>query len=649
MDAHVFLLPHVHFIITFFFLLVFVPTSYCEEDGLYRECFTPFQCGHLSNLSYPFWSDERPEICGYQGFKLRCREGPIPIITIKDQEFYVNFVYQSERVMIISRKDLSENICLPGVAEIPNTTLNETPFSYVPEFENVNLFYNCSNEVTKVPTLYKIPCTVNGEQRDAFYATDWLLSKWNQDPSDCNIRVEVPVPKVDVEQLISGGMEALSKALREGFNVTYMFDTIPLCSECVHSGGICGTNSSTFRFTCLCRDQPYPYNCPKAKGNGGSNVIQKIVIGITVGVVGISIACAFNFCFKKIPSVSSIISLQKIVKNNQDLEAFLKNHGPLAVCRYSFSEVKKMTNLFKDKLGQGGYGSVYKGKLFDGRLVAVKVLNASKGEGQEFINEVASISRTSHINIVTLLGFCFEGQKRALIFEFMPNGYLDKFICYKSPLKSSDQHLGWETMHQIAIGVAQGLEYLHRGCNTRIVHFDIKPHILLDENFCPKISDFGLAKLCTRKDSIISMLEARGTIGYIAPEVFSRNFGGVSSKSDVYSYGMMVLDMVGGREEDVGTDHTSEKYFPHWIYRQLEQGNKSKLCGEISIEENEIIRKLTIIGLWCIQIIPSERPSMSKVIEMLKGSIKALNIPPKQFLSSPPRSPSTTFTISMTK
>ncbi|XP_058010182.1 LEAF RUST 10 DISEASE-RESISTANCE LOCUS RECEPTOR-LIKE PROTEIN KINASE-like 2.1 [Hevea brasiliensis] len=378
-------------------------------------------------------------------------------------------------------------------------------------------------------------------------------------------------------------------------------------------------------------------------------MLLKVVIGLSLGVAGILIICAFIFCFKKIPSVSPIIFVQKITKNNQDLEAFLKNHGPLTVKRYNFSEVKKMTNLFKDKLGQGGYGSVYKGKLYDGRLVAVKVLNVSKGGGQEFINELASSSRTSHINVVTLLGFSFEGKKRALIYEFMPNGSLDKFICSRSPLKSSDKHLGWETMHQIAKGIAQGLDYLHRGCNTRIVHFDIKPHnILLDENFCPKISDFGLAKLCTRKDSIVSMLEARGTIGYIAPEVFSRNFGRVSSKSDVYSYGMMVLDMVGGREEDVGADHTSEKYFLHWVYKRLEQGNKSKFYGEISIDENEIVRKLTMVGLWCIQTIPSERPSMSKVIEMLKGSTEALNIPPKHFLCCPQKPTSSSFTISMT-
>ena len=218
-------------------------------------------------------------------------------------------------------------------------------------------------------------------------------------------------------------------------------------------------------------------------------------------------------------------------------------------------------------MGEGGYGDVYKGKLLDGQMVAVKVLNETKGNGEEFINEVASISRTSHINIVSLLGFCFEGPERALIYEFMPNGSLEKYIRNGNHSKTNCQ-LGWETLYKIAVSIARGLEYLHRGCNTRILHFDIKPHnILLSEDFCPKISDFGLAKLCTRKDSIISMLGTRGTPGYIAPEVFSRAFGGVSHKSDVYSYGMMVLDMVGGRKDvDGGSSHTSEIYFRDSIY-----------------------------------------------------------------------------------
>jgi serine/threonine protein kinase len=142
-----------------------------------------------------------------------------------------------------------------------------------------------------------------------------------------------------------------------------------------------------------------------------------------------------------------------------------------------------------------------------------------------------------------IMGFCFEGSKRALIYEFMPNGSLDKFI-YKGNLLNANCELAWETLYKIAVGIAHGLEYLHKGCNTRILHFDIKPHnILLDENFLPKVSDFGLAKICARDESIISLLGARGTAGYIAPKLFCRNFGAVSHKSDVYSYGMMVLEM----------------------------------------------------------------------------------------------------------
>ncbi|KAK7275278.1 hypothetical protein RIF29_16389 [Crotalaria pallida] len=298
-----------------------------------------------------------------------------------------------------------------------------------------------------------------------------------------------------------------------------------------------------------------------------------------------------------------------------------------------------MTNSFAEKLGQGGYGGVFKGKLHDERLVAVKLLNKSKGNGEEFMNEVASISRTSHINIVTLLGFCFEGSKRALVYEYMSNGSLEKFIYETNPM-TVDNQLNCEQLYQIAIGVARGLEYLHRGCNTRIYHFDIKPHnILLDENFCPKISDFGLAKICSRDESMVSMLIARGTPGYIAPEVFSRNFGVVSHKSDVYSFGMMVMEIVGGRKNiEVEVDGTSEIYFPYWIYKRLELNEDFELRNITNENDRETMRKMVIVSLWCIQTDPSNRPTMHRVVDMLEGRTEALQIPPKPFLSSPSRS-----------
>ncbi|KAG7570337.1 Osmotin/thaumatin-like superfamily [Arabidopsis thaliana x Arabidopsis arenosa] len=297
--------------------------------------------------------------------------------------------------------------------------------------------------------------------------------------------------------------------------------------------------------------------------------------------------------------------------------------------------VKKMTKSFANVLGRGGFGTVYKGKLPDGsRDVAVKILKEANGNGEEFINEVASMSRTSHVNIVSLLGFCYEGSKKAIIYEFMPNGSLDKFISEKMSTK-----MEWKTLYNIAVGVSHGLEYLHDGCISRIVHFDIKPqNILISGDSCPKISDFGLAKLCKNNESIMSMLDARGTVGYIAPEVFSKNFGGVSHKSDVYSYGMVVLEMIGAREraENTGTNNTS-MYFPDWIYKDLEEGEIMSVFADQIIEEEDekIVKKMVYVGLWCIQTNPADRPPMSKVVEMLEGSLEALQIPPKPLLFLP--------------
>ncbi|XP_059316925.1 rust resistance kinase Lr10-like isoform X1 [Lycium ferocissimum] len=325
-------------------------------------------------------------------------------------------------------------------------------------------------------------------------------------------------------------------------------------------------------------------------------------------------------------------------EDHRNIEAFLKNYEPYAPKRYNYTDIKRITSRFKNKLGQGGFGNVYRGSLHNGSQVAVKVLNELKGRGEDFINEVASISRTSHVNIVSLVGFCFEGHKRALVYEFMPNGSLEKFIYEER--SDTVRQLGWPILYKIALGIARGLEYLHRGCTTRILHFDIKPHnILLDDNFCPKISDFGLAKLCMKQESIVSMLGARGTIGYIAPEIVCRNLGGVSHKSDVYSYGMMVLEMAGGRKNvDVGVDRTSEIYFPHWLYQRIELDEELQLIGIMNEEEKECARKMVMVSLWCVQTDPKNRPSMSKVVEMLEGNLGSLQIPPRPYLYSPARS-----------
>ncbi|XP_042023074.1 rust resistance kinase Lr10-like [Salvia splendens] len=211
-----------------------------------------------------------------------------------------------------------------------------------------------------------------------------------------------------------------------------------------------------------------------------------------------------------------------------------------------------MTKNFEDKLGQGSFGSVYKGKLRSGHLVAVKLLGKSGAYGQDFINEITTI-----------------GSKHALIFDFMPNGSLDKHIFNREKTSPMD----WEMKFKIAVGVARGIKYLHHGCDFRILHFDIKPHnILLDDNFVPKISDFGLAKLCATNKEAVTLTAARGTIWYVAPELINRSIGRVSYKADVYSFRMLLMEMVSLNKHLTRNNDESSKYFPNWIYDHLSQG-----------------------------------------------------------------------------
>ncbi|KAF7148546.1 hypothetical protein RHSIM_Rhsim03G0202800 [Rhododendron simsii] len=289
-----------------------------------------------------------------------------------------------------------------------------------------------------------------------------------------------------------------------------------------------------------------------------------------------------------------------------------------------------MTNGFRDKLGEGGYGSVYKGKLRSGPPIAVKMLSKPKANGQEFINEVATIGRIHHVNVVQLIGYCAERSKRALVYDFMPNGSLEKYI------SSTDAKLSLSSkqMYEISLGVARGIGYLHQGCDMQILHFDIKPHnILLDENFTPKVSDFGLAKLYPTDESTITMTAARGTLGYMAPELFYKNIGGISYKADIYSFGMLLMELACRRRNWNSLANSSQVFFPSWVYDQFAEG-KNLQIGETTEEESEMVKKMMLVALWCIQMRPSDRPSMNKVVEMLEGNLELLHTPSKPFLYS---------------
>ncbi|TVT99390.1 hypothetical protein EJB05_55278, partial [Eragrostis curvula] len=325
---------------------------------------------------------------------------------------------------------------------------------------------------------------------------------------------------------------------------------------------------------------PGPPVAPTA-GSWRKKRIRIYIIAGTSSLCGVCIILFTLFMWYK--KYYGKMPWQRGSRNAPRIESFLQKQGTSHPKRYTYSEVRRMTKSFANKVGQGGYGAVYRGNLPDSCEVAVKMLKDTEGDGEEFMNEVASISRTSHVNVVTLIGFCLQGSKRALIYEYMPNGSLERYA-FGNNSANGDNTLTWDKLFDIVIGIARGLEYLHSGCNTRIVHFDIKPqNILLDQDFCPKISDFGLAKLCLQKESKISIAGARGTIGYIAPEVFSRSYEAVSTKSYVYSY-----SMVGARKQI------------ECLYDNLDRFCGSTSTCEISSDTTELVKKMTVVGAYPI-------------------------------------------------
>lgn len=297
-----------------------------------------------------------------------------------------------------------------------------------------------------------------------------------------------------------------------------------------------------------------------------------------------------------------------------------------APVNFSFRDLQSRTSNFSHLLGTGGFGRVYKGSLGDGTLIAVKKLDKMLPHGErEFITEVNTIGSMHHMNLVRLCGYCSEGSQRLLVYEFMKNGSLDKWIFFS--YKNRGRLLDWPTRFNIAVGTAQGIAYFHEQCRNRIIHCDIKPeNILLDENFCPKVSDFGLAKLMGREHSqVVTMV--RGTRGYLAPEWVSNR--PVTVKADVYSYGMLLLEIIGGRRNFDMTCDAEDFFFPGWAFKELTNGIPTKVADrrlEGRVEEEELIRALKV-AFWCIQDEVSMRPSMGEVVKMLEGSVD-INLPP---------------------
>ncbi|KAL6976164.1 hypothetical protein U1Q18_024954 [Sarracenia purpurea var. burkii] len=321
--------------------------------------------------------------------------------------------------------------------------------------------------------------------------------------------------------------------------------------------------------------------------------------------------------FLVILSVLILIFRAKFITKKGEEDDYMRQVPGMPV-RFSKEELRVATNDFKQKLGGGGFGSVFKGVLPDGTDVAVKRLYEMGHAVREFLAEVETIGSIHHFNLVRLIGFSAE-ESCLLVYEYMSNGSLDNWIFHggKNP------RLDWQTRKKIVLDIAKGLAYLHEECRQRIIHLDIKPqNILLDENFNAKISDFGLSKLVDRNESHVT-ITMRGTPGYIAPECGRSR---ITTKVDIYSFGIVVLEIVAGRRNLDGKQPESRKHLLGLLQRMAVEEEGGRLLEIVEdLEEDEPVKnreemvRMIRIAAWCLQDDHMKRPLMSTVVKVLEG------------------------------
>ncbi|KAL6551560.1 hypothetical protein OROGR_007714 [Orobanche gracilis] len=331
--------------------------------------------------------------------------------------------------------------------------------------------------------------------------------------------------------------------------------------------------------------------------------------------------------------------------------------------KFRYRELEEATDGFRSLIGRGAFGSVFKGILSDGTAVAVKRIDDGEERGDKsFKSEVAAIASVQHVNLVRLLGHSIassssssSGCPRFLVYEFIHNGSLNNWIFSNNNRfagaggagggdsiiqQSRGDCLSWDSRCRVALDVAKALSYLHHDCRSCILHLDVKPeNILIDENYRALVSDFGLSKLKGREESRV-VTTIRGTRGYLAPEWLLEN--GVSEKCDVYSYGMVLLEIIGGRKNirvvEQGSRDTSRsrkkfEFFPRIVVEKLRDGKLTEIVDErlLVVGEREL-KRMVDVALWCIQDKAKLRPTMAEVVEMLEGRAEVEDPPDTEML-----------------
>ncbi|KAF0912562.1 hypothetical protein E2562_015256 [Oryza meyeriana var. granulata] len=331
-------------------------------------------------------------------------------------------------------------------------------------------------------------------------------------------------------------------------------------------------------------------------------------------------------------SLVTVVAVAAVLRMRRRRGKVTAVQGSLLLLDYR--AVKTATRDFSEKLGSGSFGTVFKGALPDGTPVAVKKLDGLRQGEKQFRTEVVTLGMIQHVNLVRLRGFCCEGNKRALVYDYMANGSLDTHL-FKSGSSSGSGSgskqvtLSWSQRYNVAVGVARGLAYLHEKCRECIIHCDIKPeNIILDQEMAARLADFGMAKLVGRDFSSV-LTTMRGTVGYLAPEWLAG--APITAKADVYSFGLLLFELISGRRNSASPSEEGGPgiYFPVHAAVKLNEGDVAGLVDERVAKDANVkeVERLCKVAGWCIQDEEGDRPTMGLVVQQLEG-IADLMLPP---------------------
>ncbi|RYR60017.1 hypothetical protein HN51_068205 [Arachis hypogaea] len=631
------------FSITIFFFFIFIfsllhPTTPLPSNASFSLCSnTTFNCGNITNVSYPFTGADRPFFCGPPEFHLTCNDGvpELNILLVRYRVLQLDSVAQS---LTIARADLWNNTCT-------NVHLNSTiddgtsSFTYGSGNKNLTLFYGCGPSMLNITPVNLFHCDSGYGNKSDSYS---LIGPLPMDPIlsivHCELGVEVPILEDQANRLI-GNRSLLREVLMKGFNVSYSNNHYESeCLKCViGDGGQCGFDFDSNKVICICDDQ-------LCSSSGKSTNKAAIAAGATSGaVVFVVLLIGTLFVIRRrrrnaersrsnkdilplsgVPLTSSTTSSSNTSQSVSSYPSSKSDSVPKSyyygVQVFDYAELEEATNNFDPsrELGEGGFGTVYKGMLQDGRVVAVKRHYESHLKRvEQYMNEVELLAHLRHKNLVTLFG-CTSRHSRELIlvYEFIPNGTLADHL--HGSLANSTL-LTWNVRYKVALETAEALSYLH---SKKVIHRDVKStNILLTETFQVKVGDFGLSRLFPKFVTHVSTAP-QGTPGYVDPEYY-QNYQ-LTDKSDVYSFGVVLVELISSLQAVDITRNRNEVNLASLAVNRIQNQELHDMVDPcLGFEKDNDVRRMVTavaeLAFRCLQQQRDMRPSMDEVLEILRG------------------------------